>query len=99
MVTMWWVPFALAALSNDRAAIVFVDPTMSATGYSGPTFVQIVDWQRHTSCKEVAVPVPSATIPRFAMRGDTLVAVAQHPDGPDAVSSWITRWVGGSGHC
>ncbi len=45
------------------------------------------------------MPVPTATIPRFAMRDDTLVAVAQHPVGPDAGASWIIRFAVGSGNC
>ncbi len=88
----WSVPMLVSPLSGDRAAVIFYDPTLVKGQYQGPSFAQVVDWRQHRSCTDVALPVPEDTPTRFAIRGDTLVAVVQHPSGPDGVSSWIVRW-------
>ncbi|MCC6245986.1 MAG: hypothetical protein IT353_24345 [Gemmatimonadaceae bacterium] len=95
----WSIPMLVAPLSAERALVVFHDPTLVKDQYRGPSFVQLVDWRAHRSCAELALPVPADTPPRYAMRGDTLVAVVQHPSGEDGVSSWIVRWRIGASRC
>jgi hypothetical protein len=95
----WSFPMRVAALSDDRAAALFFDPTMSGQAFSGPAYLQVVDWRSGASCQEIALPVPTDVPPRYAFVGDTLVALVQHPDGDDGVSSWIVRWRVGTNRC
>lgn len=95
----WSFPMLVAPLSDERAIVVFQDPTLVKDQYRGPSFVQMVDWRHHRSCAELALPVPADTPTRYAVRGDTLVAVVQHPSGDEGVSSWIMRWRIGASRC
>ena len=95
----WSFPMMLANVSDDRSLVVFNDPTLKGSVYEGPSYVQLVDWRRHASCADIALPVPSEAVPRFAVRGDTLIAVVQRGDAVDGASSWIFRWRIGAGRC
>ena len=92
----WSAPLVIAPLSAQRTAALFYDPTMQGTTYTGPSFLQIVDWRSHKSCGEIRLPVPSDVVPRFAFRDDTLVAIVQHSDEGEA---WIVRWKISAGRC
>ncbi len=96
---MWSFPMFLANVSNERTLVVFNDPTLKGSVYEGPSYLQLVDWRRHVSCDEIKLPVPSDVVPRFAIRGDTLIAVVQHAEEVDGVSSWILRWRIGASRC
>lgn len=95
----WSVPFAVGALSDNRTAVLLVDPTLEGQNYGGPSYLHVVDWTRHTSCPDIAIPVPVSPIPRYAFAKNELVAIVQHPDGTDGVASWLIRWKIGSGRC
>jgi hypothetical protein len=95
----WSFPLLVAPLSAQRTAVVFFDPTLKNGQFTGPSYLLIVDWQRHTSCRDVTLPVPADVPPRFAIRGDTLTAVVQHPKGKDGITTWIVRWRIGAARC
>ena len=95
----WSFPMLLATQSGERTAIVSYDPTLRKGKFSGPSYLQLVDWRRLVSCRELALPVPTEIPPRFAMRGDTLIAVVQHADSALGASSWIVRWQVGAQGC
>lgn len=95
----WSFPILAAPLTGNRTAVVFFDPVLQSSTYAGQSFLQVVDWERKASCRELPLPVPAETTPRFAMLGDTLVAVVQHADAESGASSWIVRWLIGQGAC
>ena len=99
LVYTWSFPMLLATQSGERTAVVFSDLAVSKGKFTGPSYVQMVDWRRRVSCREFALPVPADVPPRFAMRGDTLIAVVQHADSTTGASSWIIRWRMGADGC
>jgi hypothetical protein len=89
----WSSPLLTAPISRDRSAVLFYDPTLKGAVFEGPSFLQVVDWSAKRSCAEVRLPVPDDVVPRFAVVGDTLVAVVQRA-GPDSdVETWVVRWL------
>jgi hypothetical protein len=72
---------------------------VSGQAFSGPAYLQVVDWRSRASCAEIALPVPADVPPRYTFVGDTLVALVQHPAGDDGTSSWIVRWRIGTNRC
>ena len=86
-------------VSGNRMAIVFYDPVMRNGVYAGDAFLQIVDWEKGSSCNEIPLPVPSDVPVRFAVREDTLISVVQHADSTTGASTWIKRWHIGAGGC
>jgi hypothetical protein len=88
----WSMPMLTATLSNTRTLFIWYDPTMVKGQYVGPAYAQVVDWSRKSACAEIRLPVPADVPPRYGVRGDTLVALVQHPAGTDGTSSWIVRW-------
>ncbi len=99
LVYTWSFPMLLATQSGERTAVVLSDLALSKSKFTGPSYLQMVDWRRRVSCRELALPVPADVPPRFAMRGDTLIAVVQHADSTAGVSSWIIRWRVGAEGC
>ncbi len=95
----WSFPMLLATQSVERTAVVVYDPTLRNGKFSGPSYLQMVDWRRRVSCRELALPVPTDVPPRFAMRGDTPIVVVQHADSALGASSWIVRWRVGAQGC
>ncbi len=92
----WSAPLGIAPLSAERTAAVFYDPTLHGTTFTGPSFLQIVDWRSHRSCGEIRMPVPTDVVPRFVFRDDMLVAIVQHSDDG---AVWILRWKISAGRC
>ena len=92
----WSAPLGVAPLSAERTAAVFYDPTLQGTTFTGPSFLQIVDWRSHRSCGEIRLPVPTDVVPRFVLRDDMLVAIVQHSDDG---AVWILRWKISAGRC
>lgn len=88
----WSFPLLAAPITNQRTAIVFFEPTLKGRDYTGPYYLQITDWRNHRACEEVKLPVPEDTPARFAMRGDTLTAIVQHPSEGESGSTSLLRW-------
>ena len=88
----WSAPMLIAPVSGNRTAVVFSDPSLSSSVYEGPSFLVIADWKSRRSCREIPLAVPRDVVPRFAIRGDTLVGLVQRANAASESEAWIVRW-------
>lgn len=95
----WSAPMLVAPVSRNRVAVLYSDPTPSASVYEGPSFLILADWKSRRSCREIRVPVPADVVPRFAVRGDTLWALVQRTTADLEPETWLVRWLLPAGDC